>query len=424
MGMTHHNHMQQAPTSPSAPVLGALSSAASASNSTEQPKLNSPQNTADMVDLDANVEKIIVQNVLLRLFNQQMTKSLMKTFYPNNGSTNTLQFYSSKPNLAPSSPRTEQGTLDQAQTNTSDELIVPGLCLSDHEENSPSSPNQLDTGRAWCRFQVDGFTLSHFAKDVFPPFIVSLVQLNGESLPRIVEDGVTKPMADMRVRMTFRNKWTEVSSEVLPDTEFVRTLRDGKVEISDLVFQDVTLKHGGYFVMHIMAVDYGEEVLEWKSEKFVIQSVKTHCNKKRKLTGGSRNRKSTKNISPEDDSHNSNTNNLVHKSRVQAVADSSITTKQSFAQQTLFSNQSRISSFQVSPNMHVPNTTAVIGLPQQGPAGPRTNSNFFSSGASHHTPHQAPHTPASTVAPASLPRLQSNIVGSMCRASRDPYNHM
>lgn len=136
---------------------------------------------------------------------------------------------------------------------------------------------------AWCRFQVQNFSHTHFAKDPFPPFTIDVSQLNGDPLPRVIVEGKPKPMADTRIRLSVHNKWADVSNEVLPDTEFVRVLKDGQLEMNDLVFQDVSLKHGGYFIMHIDPIDFSGELQPWRSPKFMIQSVKTHCIKKRKM---------------------------------------------------------------------------------------------------------------------------------------------
>jgi len=128
-----------------------------------------------------------------------------------------------------------------------------------------------------CRLSVEGFAAKHFAMSSFPPFRIQLLPLN-DNKPFKAERA-----PEIRVRVAVFNKWAEVSSEVLPDTELVFTLKRGQVEVRDLVFQEVSVKHGGFFVLHISPVDYLGEILPWKSPRFQIQSVKSHCIKRRKM---------------------------------------------------------------------------------------------------------------------------------------------
>jgi len=210
------------------------------------------------------LEKKLVSGMLNRLFKPGVARALFQSLYPTN--------------------------IRSPQFITADDSSWP-LILQAYRSRTTASrvDNVGDSGvseSVWCRLTVSNLADRHFEKDLFPPFTVRLVRLDGTPLPRVMEDGHPKPMADMRIRLSVYNKWANVSQDVLKDVEFIRTLKDGALTINDLIFQEISLKHGGHFTLHIDAVDYKSEVMAWKSQKITIQSVKTHSNKKRKFKRG------------------------------------------------------------------------------------------------------------------------------------------
>eukprot|EP00300_Choanocystis_sp_HF-7_P032658 c4357_g1_i1.p1 GENE.c4357_g1_i1~~c4357_g1_i1.p1 ORF type:complete len:291 (+),score=60.78 c4357_g1_i1:58-873(+) len=197
-------------------------------------------------------ERRVCQGLFSRLFTPDVAKSFMKSVY---NAKCTEPLFVDEPGESDNPPVTPYPGTDKVQ---SDDI--------------------------WCRFEVNGLMQKHFAKDAFPEFTIRLVQLNGDDMPRLTENGLVKPMNDMKIQISVFNKWADVTSEVVSDTETTRVLKDGMVTISDLVFHEISLKHGGYFILSVRAIDYAQEVLEWASGKITIQSVKTHCNQKRKRT--------------------------------------------------------------------------------------------------------------------------------------------
>jgi len=209
------------------------------------------------------LEKKLVSGMLNRLFKPGVARALLQSLYPT--------------------------TIRSPQFITADDSSWPLILQAYRSRTTSSRVDNIDAGvsdSAWCRLTVSNLIDRHFEKDLFPPFTVRLVRLDGTPLPRVMEDGHPKPMADMRIRLSVFNKWANVSQDVLNDVEFIRTLKDGTLTINDLVFQEISLKHGGHFTLHIDAVDYKSEVMPWKSTKITIQSVKTHSNKKRKFKRG------------------------------------------------------------------------------------------------------------------------------------------
>eukprot|EP00299_Pterocystis_sp_00344_P007990 c2845_g1_i1.p1 GENE.c2845_g1_i1~~c2845_g1_i1.p1 ORF type:complete len:275 (-),score=25.36 c2845_g1_i1:63-848(-) len=216
------------------------------------------------VDEALAFEKKLVNGMLNRLFKPGVSRALFSSLYPQ--TSRVPQFIDSEDSSWP---------------------LILNAYRSRHTSAPSLRPDGSEpTSEAWCRLVAHNLQDRHFEKDTFPPFTVKLVKLDGSELPRVIEDGCPKPMADMRIRLSVYNKWSNVSQDVMKDVEYVRTLKDGSLTISDLVFQEISLKHGGYFVLHIDPIDYKSEVLPWKSPKITIQSVKTHSNKKRKYKRG------------------------------------------------------------------------------------------------------------------------------------------
>jgi len=208
------------------------------------------------------LEKKLVNAMLTRLFKAGVSQALFNSLYP--PTVRTPQFLDCESSAWPMILDAYRARLSERNTTT-------------------EGGDEVTDDAVWCKITVTGLQERHFEKDIFPPFEISIVQLDGNPLPRALEeDGQPKPMADLRVQIGVLNKWANVTQEVLKDVEFVRTLKDGHAVVSDLVFQEISLKHGGHFTLTIDPIDYKSEVQGWKSQKIIIQSVKTHSNKKRK----------------------------------------------------------------------------------------------------------------------------------------------
>jgi hypothetical protein len=220
--------------------------------------------------IDVETEKTIVRNALLRLFNPTMTTALIEGFYSqNNGMP---QFLDADP--ATAEPSTVS-TPEVQELEPTSLVPSPPMAMTDFPSverfAEPAAPS-----RPTFRLELAEFSSNYFAKDYFPKFRVSAVPVNGfDALPQELEE--------MPVTVSVHNKWAEVTSEVLPPhTELTRVVKNGVLDIADLMFMDVSIKHGGHFVIKVSPVDHGNLVSSVKSPRFTIQSVKTHCNKKRK----------------------------------------------------------------------------------------------------------------------------------------------
>jgi len=209
--------------------------------------------------IDVDTEKMIVRNALLRLFNPTMTSALLEGFYA--ASPGMCQFLD--PDFVGStSSDSERSQFPSPPPSPSALKLEDESVISEFSAPAPA-----------FQFQVADFPDTYFAKDYFPKFIANVI---GEQRFLPVE------LSEFNVSVSIRNKWADVTAEVLaPNTNLLRVVKDGALEISDLIFIDVSLKHGGFFTLHITPVDT-TVVGSWTSPPFAIQSVKTHCNRKRK----------------------------------------------------------------------------------------------------------------------------------------------
>lgn len=225
------------------PVVGMGGSAAWAADS-HQGGNNEQNGCSTDPESDRELEKRICRNVIARLFSPALGNHMFNILYGLNRG----------------------------------DSIGPVFTDNSVQMSAPEPEN------AWCRLEVEDLKLSHFAKDPLPPFRICIRQLNGDPLPRsVMPDGTVKPMVDMRIRFTVCNKWADVTNEVLPDAQLEHTLVDGICVVPGLIFHEVSVKHGGHFILKISPLDFRGEVLSYKSPKLKIQSVKTHCLRKRKL---------------------------------------------------------------------------------------------------------------------------------------------
>merc|ERR1712048_428723 len=59
-------------------------------------------------------------------------------------------------------------------------------------------------------------------------------------------------------------------------------LADGSVIVDKLVFQDVSIKHGGFFVLKVTPMVFLDEIRPWRSPKLIIRSTKTHFTRRKR----------------------------------------------------------------------------------------------------------------------------------------------
>jgi len=152
---------------------------------------------------------------------------------------------------------------------------------SSQASSSGSGDASKETKRG-LKLHVDFEMDSYFAKVAVPAFSVTLVQADGQAIPRRIKDGRRMCLSDMRVKLSVWNKWADVSHEVIPDTDQILTLKDGHCPVDNLVFTEISLKHGGSFTLVVEPIDHKASVQWWSRKGIIIQSVKTHCNRKRK----------------------------------------------------------------------------------------------------------------------------------------------
>eukprot|EP00301_Raphidiophrys_heterophryoidea_P017931 c2928_g1_i2.p1 GENE.c2928_g1_i2~~c2928_g1_i2.p1 ORF type:complete len:477 (+),score=85.81 c2928_g1_i2:60-1490(+) len=154
----------------------------------------------------------------------------------------------------------------------------------------------------WFRLCVTGLQRRYYTKEPCPPLTVKIIRLLSIDGGRMVasqndgdetspENGVKLPstspplLSDIRIQLVVRNKWAEVTQEVLlPDfeTQWVMTNENSTYTISNMVFTEISLKHGGFYTVIVRAVDRYCDITSWKSSNVVVQSNKTHSNQKRK----------------------------------------------------------------------------------------------------------------------------------------------
>jgi len=211
--------------------------------------------------IDVDTEKMIVRNALLRLFNPTMTSALIEGFYAAN--PNMPQFLNPEYMLANASSSPSQSDDSHFPPSPPPMMLNEGP-IKDENEEKPQ-----------FQLVVRDFPDTYFAKDYFPKFSVAVSPVDGAMY-------IPAELSEFQVTVSVHNKWADVTSEVLAaHTNLVRTVKDGVLDISDLIFIDVSLKHGGFFSLHVTPVDC-RQVAPYMSPNFAIQSVKTHCNRKRK----------------------------------------------------------------------------------------------------------------------------------------------
>jgi hypothetical protein len=130
----------------------------------------------------------------------------------------------------------------------------------------------------WLKLEVIGLTFEHYTNLSYPPFSIRLVRSNGAD----ILNPNNEILPDVPISISVHNKWTEVTDEVLSSNQHIRSLHNGELLIDDWTFVDFSLAHGGFFKLHISALEHGAEVADWWSDKFVILSAKSRPKKLRK----------------------------------------------------------------------------------------------------------------------------------------------
>eukprot|EP00299_Pterocystis_sp_00344_P007225 c2241_g1_i1.p1 GENE.c2241_g1_i1~~c2241_g1_i1.p1 ORF type:complete len:280 (-),score=77.54 c2241_g1_i1:75-914(-) len=225
-----------------------------------------------------NLEKSIVHRVMKRLFGEDASETAFSKLYSDSVTS---------PRFLPESEKRAWPMLLEAAFAAA---IDPERITIDHpypmvssqsqQQNDTTSPQS--TSQVWCQLYVRDLSASYVVKESIPPFAVELRQLDGSEIPRANEG---KPLADVRVKLTLFNKWADVTSEILPNTDPYRTLVDGKCVIDDLWFLEVSAKHGGFFILQISSIDNQNEIASWRSAAISILSHNTIHSKRKKMKG-------------------------------------------------------------------------------------------------------------------------------------------
>jgi hypothetical protein len=163
---------------------------------------------------------------------------------------------------------------------------VDGTVWAPNSNDAPNNMAKSDIASdddKWIRFEVTNLCLEHYMRCPFPSFSVRLVQRNGAPIVRTRDEaGREQPICDIRVRVTLHNKWADVTNELLaPGSAGHLTMIDGQLVVPNWVFHDISHKHGGFFRVHIEAVDEVDEVVPWVSDRIIIHSDKVLAKKLR-----------------------------------------------------------------------------------------------------------------------------------------------
>eukprot|EP00301_Raphidiophrys_heterophryoidea_P027205 c9542_g1_i2.p1 GENE.c9542_g1_i2~~c9542_g1_i2.p1 ORF type:complete len:233 (-),score=48.28 c9542_g1_i2:238-936(-) len=199
-------------------------------------------------------EKHVCSSLLNRLFDRELASLFLESFYPTNQTPSLLLD-------------------DQEQTSQATVEVEPEPISVPHK--SPQVGDEF-----CCRLDVINFECSHYAKSDFPPFTIRLVQLNGDPIEQQQDstNDTFRAVCDLPIRLTLLNKWADVTEDVLPGAKRNRSLHNGRCVVSDFMFHEISLKHGGFFTLVVVPLNFETEVREWRSPKITIQSVKTHSN--------------------------------------------------------------------------------------------------------------------------------------------------
>ena len=171
-----------------------------------------------------------------------------------------------------SSPTASQGQ-QVLPSHTDHRKVMNTKILSEKAQGSvPSQKQQTQNSR---RFHVVGLSSSHFARDTFPAFSVSVIG----SVP-----------TNLQIQLSVHNKLADVTKEIWSEQTQLLRFAEQPTVINDMVFDEVSVKHGDHFWIRLDAVllEGGQivdrNVIEpFVSNPIVIKSVKTHCNLKRKM---------------------------------------------------------------------------------------------------------------------------------------------
>eukprot|EP00298_Acanthocystis_sp_HF-20_P022875 c31106_g1_i1.p1 GENE.c31106_g1_i1~~c31106_g1_i1.p1 ORF type:complete len:268 (+),score=26.44 c31106_g1_i1:29-805(+) len=137
-------------------------------------------------------------------------------------------------------------------------------------EGGNSSLSSVEYKKPIITIKVENLTPSCYVKHVFPQFCVKLVVQSSPPL-------LASIIPEIELKITVWNKWVDVSSEVLPEKMQARKVKNGILNVSDFMINEVSLVHGGYFIIHIQPLNNKNsqvQVLPWQSGPITIINSK------------------------------------------------------------------------------------------------------------------------------------------------------
>eukprot|EP00298_Acanthocystis_sp_HF-20_P005582 c15704_g1_i1.p1 GENE.c15704_g1_i1~~c15704_g1_i1.p1 ORF type:complete len:285 (+),score=68.04 c15704_g1_i1:242-1096(+) len=174
-------------------------------------------------------ERVIVFNMLRRLYVEPYAKELLESLYSSSPNKNQPLFSGFKP--------TSEGNVCKSSLST-------GVLFS--EVMYPK----------W-KIVVSNLSLSHCAYLAFPRFSINIIPQNQSSLTETFSSipNISTNIPDLHVQLSVSNKWTDVSEDVLRNQNRIRLVKNGRLDVDDFVIHEVSIKHGGYFTLSIDTIN-------------------------------------------------------------------------------------------------------------------------------------------------------------------------
>eukprot|EP00298_Acanthocystis_sp_HF-20_P004658 c14985_g1_i1.p1 GENE.c14985_g1_i1~~c14985_g1_i1.p1 ORF type:complete len:256 (+),score=35.54 c14985_g1_i1:100-867(+) len=226
-------------------------------------------------------EKEIVFNLLKTLYQESYASLLFQSFYSTSSSSpSSLMSNTGQPLFISSNSHLEYEEPPAAEP----------ISVSPCTGNFISSLTRNSVPIKSFAITVDGFTLCHYAGVPFPKFTIRIVR-QGDVNQRFIMDSIGSVLSlesipCIQVKFSIWNKWANVTTDVLSNRNRIHWIKNGKLEVDDLVIHEVSVKNGGYFILHIEPIGNDETDLlisSWDSEKIVINSERTLLKRKKSL---------------------------------------------------------------------------------------------------------------------------------------------
>eukprot|EP00301_Raphidiophrys_heterophryoidea_P022224 c6433_g1_i1.p1 GENE.c6433_g1_i1~~c6433_g1_i1.p1 ORF type:complete len:148 (-),score=28.57 c6433_g1_i1:47-490(-) len=124
----------------------------------------------------------------------------------------------------------------------------------------------------WGRIVVSNFpgTLFH-VREKLNPFVIELRTINGGVVPVEIIEGLK-----IRVRISVWNKWANVTSEVLRQDQIERPFVGTGCLVRDVRFHQISLRHGGFFMIAVEECSHRLDVMPWLSSRIIVRSAKAN----------------------------------------------------------------------------------------------------------------------------------------------------